>query len=110
MKSIYSLSPLLVLAVSAALSTACREGQSATATYEVQGMTCDACAANIETSVGKMEGVLAVEASYKDGKCVVTYDASKVKPAAIEAVVDDMGYPADLAADLAADPAYPQKR
>ena len=110
MKSIYSLSPVLVLAASALLSTACREAQSATATYEVQGMTCDACAANIETSVGKMEGVLAVDASYKEGKCVVTYDASKVKPAAIEAVVDDMGYPADLAVDRTSDPAYPQKR
>lgn len=107
MKTIFSLSAaLLVLAVPAALSTGCREAQSATATYKVQGMTCDACAANIETSVGKIEGVLTVDASYKDGHCVVTYDTAKVRPAAIEAVVDGMGYPADLSADLA----EPQKR
>lgn len=111
MKTIFSFSPVFaVLAVLAVLFTACREAQSATATYHVEGMTCDACAANIETSVGKIEGVLAVEASYKDGRAVVTYDADKVKPAAIEAVVDGLGYPADLAADLASDPAGPQKR
>ena len=107
MKTIFSLSSaLLVLTVPAVLSTGCREAQSATATYEIQGMTCDACASNIETSVGKIEGVHTVDASHKDGRCVVTYDAAKVKPAAIEAVVDGMGYPADLAADLTG----PQKR
>lgn len=110
MKTIFSFSVLAVPAVLAVLSTACREAQSATATYEIEGMTCDACASNIETSVGKIDGVLAVEASYKDGRAVVTYDADKVKPGAIEAVVDDLGYPTDLAADLAADPAEPQKR
>jgi copper ion binding protein len=104
---ILSFSPVLVvLAVLSVLSSACREAQSATVTYKIEGMTCDACASNIETSVGKIDGVLAVEASHKEGRAVVTYDAGKVKPGAIEAVVDDLGYPADLSAD----PAEPQKR
>jgi copper ion binding protein len=111
MKTILSSSPVLAaLAVLAVLSTACREARSATATYKVEGMTCDACASNIETSVGKIDGVLAVEASHKEGRAVVTYDAGKVEPGAIEAVVDELGYPADLTADLASDPAEPQKR
>lgn len=108
MKTIFSFSP--VLALLAVLSSACHEARSATVTYKVEGMTCDACASNIETSVGRVDGVLAVEASHKEGRAVVTYDAEKVKPGAIEAVVDGLGYPADLAADLAADPAEPQKR
>lgn len=108
---ISSFSPVLaVLAVPLVLSTACREARSATATYEIEGMTCDVCASNIETSVGRIDGVLAVEASYKEGQAVVIYDAGKVKPGAIEAVVDGLGYPADLAADQASDPAEPQKR
>ncbi|HJX29089.1 MAG TPA: heavy-metal-associated domain-containing protein [Thermoanaerobaculia bacterium] len=111
MKHILSFSSVLVVpAVLAVLSTGCREARSATATYKIDGMTCDACASNIETSVGKIEGVVAVEASYKEGQAVVTYDADKVAPGAIEAVVDGLGYPADLADAPASDPAEPQKR
>ena len=71
---------------------ACQRAEPVTATYEVRGMTCDACAANIQTSVGRIEGVLDAQVSYKDGKAEVTYDPGKVESGAIEAAVKDMGY------------------
>ena len=63
-----------------------------TATYKVEGMTCDACAANIETSISEIEGVHSARVSFADGKAEVTYDPARVQPGAIEAAVQGMGY------------------
>lgn len=71
---------------------ACQRAEPVTETYEVRGMTCDACAANIQSSVGRIEGVLDAQVTYKDGKAEVTYDPGKVAPGAIEAAVQGMGY------------------
>jgi copper chaperone CopZ len=87
----------MLLALSLLLSLACQRAEPShpvTATYKVGGMSCDACASNIQTSVGAIEGVVSAEVSYKDGKAEVTYDPGKVKPEAIEAAVQRMGYTA----------------
>ena len=74
---------------------ACQRAEPVTAIYEVRGMTCDACAANIQSSVERIEGVVGAQVSYKDGKAEVTYDPGKVAPGAIEAAVQGMGYSAE---------------
>lgn len=86
-KILLSLSLLLGLG-----ALACQRAEPVTATYEVRGMTCDACAANIQSSVGRIEGVLDARVTFKDGKAEVTYDPGKVAPGAIEAAVKGMGY------------------
>lgn len=86
--------PLCLLLVLGA--TACREaGPPATATYKVGGMDCDGCASNVQTSVGKIDGVLSVRVSYKDGRAEVTYDPGELKPGAVEAAVERMGFTAE---------------
>ena len=72
-----------------------RAAPPSTATYEVEGMTCDACAANIETSVGEIEGVLSARVSYEDGRAEVTYDPARLAPGAVEAAMERMGYTAE---------------
>lgn len=85
----------ILLSLSLLLSLACQRTEPATATYKVGGMTCDACAANIETSVGEIEGVLSARVSYKEGEAEVTYDPGKLEPGAVEAAVKRMGYTAE---------------
>jgi len=84
----------MLLALSLLLSLACQRAEPVTTTYKVGGMSCDACASNIQTSVGAIEGVVSAQVAYKDGKAEVTYDPAKVKPGAIEAAVQRMGYTA----------------
>lgn len=76
-------------------TVACRGAEPVTATYKVDGMTCDACAANIETSVAAIDGVVSARVSYKDGRAEVTYDPGQVEPGAVEAAVQSMGYTAE---------------
>ena len=77
------------------LAAACQRTEPVTATYEVKGMTCDACAANIQSSVGRIVGVVDAHVSFADGTAQVTYDPAKVEPGAIEAAVEGMGYAAE---------------
>jgi mercuric ion binding protein len=84
---------LLTLCLLASL--ACRRAEPVTATYKVSGMTCDACAANIQTSVGAIDGVVSAQVSFEDGTAEVTYDPEQVQPEAIEAAVQHMGYAAE---------------
>jgi Cu+-exporting ATPase len=82
---------LLIFAVLAA----CQRTEPVKATYAVGGMSCDACARNIETSVGSLEGVLSAHVSFKDGKAEVTYDPRTLEPGMVEAALQGMGYTAE---------------
>lgn len=84
----------LLLSLSLLLSLACHKVEPVKATYKVGGMSCDACASSIQTSVGEIEGVLSAQVSFKDGQAEVTYDPAKLKPGAVEAAVQRMGYTA----------------
>jgi copper chaperone CopZ len=95
MKRACSLAVGLSFLVFSFLAGACRRAEPVTATYKVGGMTCDACAANIQTSVGGIEGVLSADVSYKEGAAEVTYDPEKLEPGAVEAAVKRMGYTAE---------------
>ncbi len=62
--------------------------------FDVSGMSCAACAANIERSVGKQPGVLEVQVQLLTNSMVVTYDAAKTGIEQIEKSVEKAGYEA----------------
>jgi copper ion binding protein len=87
---------LLALALCLALVTGCR-GAPPTMQVElaVSGMTCEDCVQAITHEVGRLEGVRSVRVDLEAGTAVVTYTKGVIEPAAIEAVIDQIGYDAE---------------
>ena len=50
----------------------------------------------MKLAVRKLDGIHQVEASYKEGKAVVVYEASTVTPEEIKAAIDKVGFKAEL--------------
>lgn len=61
-------------------------------TIPVLGMTCAACSAAVERSVGKVGGVRSVEVDLLSKRMRVDYDEELADRRAIEAAVEDAGY------------------
>ena len=57
----------------------------------IEGMTCASCAARIERSLNKLEGVTA-SVNYATEKAAVEYDPSEVTPDALVEAVEQVGY------------------
>ena len=68
----------------------------ATATFDVEGMTCGGCALATEMSVKKLDGVASADAEYDEatgeGRCTVEYDPSAVDTDAIAAAIEEAGF------------------
>ena len=64
--------------------------------YNVTGMTCSACSANVEKSVRKVEGVNSVNVSLLTNSMVVEYDGAETGNDAVIAAVEHAGYGASL--------------
>ncbi|WP_053982859.1 heavy metal translocating P-type ATPase [Niameybacter massiliensis] len=64
--------------------------------FKVNGMTCSACVAHVEKSVGKLEGVNKVNVNLFNNTMQVSYDVDKLNPEAIIAAVESGGYSAEL--------------
>ncbi len=58
----------------------------------LEGMDCSDCVTVIEHSLGRMEGVLAVNVNYAASKLLVEYDKQKIDRPAIEKRVRSLGY------------------
>ena len=65
--------------------------------YNITGMTCAACQANITRHVQKLEGVEKVDVNLLSNSMTVSYDDAKTNPEAIIKVVTDIGYGATKA-------------
>lgn len=63
-------------------------------TFDVLGMTCASCQANVTKAVSKLEGVDAVDVSLLSNSMKVEYDPETVTPQQIEAAVSNIGYEA----------------
>ncbi|QHC35865.1 heavy-metal-associated domain-containing protein [Komagataeibacter xylinus] len=63
-------------------------------TLNVQGMTCDGCAAKVKRALEGVDGVSMVEVSLEQGKAFITYDARSTNPEDLYAAVDDAGFDA----------------
>ena len=60
--------------------------------FNITGMTCAACQANITKKVGKLEGVAGVDVSLLANQMSVEYDESAVDAGKITAAVQSIGY------------------
>lgn len=69
--------------------------------FEVTGMTCAACQANVEKAVNRLEGVDSVAVNLLTGGMTVLYDREKTNDDAIVAAVKDVGYGASVAGERA---------
>ena len=74
---------MFVLAMLTAVVTAVAAQTSETAVLKVSGMHCRACAATVEKTAKKVDGVAAVKASHPDGTATVTYNPVKTTPEAV---------------------------
>jgi copper chaperone len=62
-----------------------------TATYTVQGMTCDHCVRSVREEVGEVAGVRAVDVDLASGTLTVTSERPVELPA-IRGAVEEAGY------------------
>lgn len=63
-------------------------------TFDVIGMTCAACQANVTKAVSKLDGVQAVDVSLLSNSMKVDYNPDLVSPSQIEEAVHNIGYEA----------------
>lgn len=64
--------------------------------FNVTGMTCSACSAHVEKSVGKLDGVQSVAVSLMTNSMSVNFDPAKVTAGQIIHAVEQGGYGASL--------------
>jgi len=67
-------------------------GPAAAVSLPVTGMTCAACAANIERALTKLPGVGAVGVNYATNRATVTFDPAVLTIPAIVETIRDVGY------------------
>lgn len=63
-------------------------------TLSLRGMSCAACASNIENAIRSVPGVAGCNVNFGAEQAAVTYDANRTSIAAIQAAVDAAGYTA----------------
>jgi periplasmic mercuric ion binding protein len=79
---VLALSTMAVVFVSA--NQAAGTPQTAqTCTLKISGMVCSACAATVEKTGKKIDGVISIKASQPRGTAEITYDPAKTTPDAI---------------------------
>ena len=62
--------------------------------FEIKGMSCAACVANVEKAVAKLPGVEKAEVSLLANNMKAEYDAEKISAAEIISAVEKAGYEA----------------
>ncbi|MGV3685074.1 MAG: mercuric transport protein MerTP [Daejeonella sp.] len=62
------------------------------AIFIIQGMTCEACEAHVNTELSKVAGMLAYKTSYSEGNSLVTFDSSKSDLKTVAAAIKKTGY------------------
>ena len=62
--------------------------------YNIQGMTCEACEEQVNIELSKVKGVVAYATSYANKNSTITYDKSIVNIKKIEAAINNTGYKA----------------
>ena len=74
------------------LSTSSQKTDKKEITLGVSGMTCSACALNIEKVLKKREGVDTVAVNLELGRAKVSFDSSLISPKGIEEAIESIGY------------------
>lgn len=66
---------------------------SKTVTLSVPGMTCVTCPIAVKKSLSRVEGVTAVDVSFKDKQATVTFDDARATVEALTRATADAGFP-----------------
>jgi len=80
------------LAEKETLSTSSQKTDQTEITLGVSGMTCSACALNIEKVLKKKKGVNSVAVNLELGRAKVIFDPSLISPREIEEAIESIGY------------------
>ncbi len=59
------------------------EGGQSTATLQIEGLVCSACAANVERHLRAVDGVRSVEVDLESGQACVVYNGEQASPDAL---------------------------
>ena len=68
------------------------EANVETLNFNIEGMTCSGCEAQVENEVNKLSGIISVSASYDNENATVTFDKSKTSTEDIENAINSTGY------------------
>jgi len=63
-----------------------------TLTFDVKGMTCEACEEHVKHAVNELPGIIKAEASHKEATSKVEFDQTKVSVTQIEEAINGTGY------------------
>ncbi|MDF2609968.1 MAG: copper-translocating P-type ATPase [Lachnospiraceae bacterium] len=66
----------------------------ATKSYKIEGMTCAACARNVEKTTKKLQGVAESNVNFATEKLSIDFDESQISFADIQAAIEKAGYKA----------------
>ncbi len=69
--------------------------------FEAEGMTCGSCAARIQRTLAKQQGVSEAEVNYATGRAQVTIDPAAIDAEALQAAIDRLGYRLEPVPDAA---------
>jgi len=81
-------------AASTALASAPSVGRPALLQLDVEGMTCEGCAAGIEATLSRRAGVTKIEASYENSAARVWFDPARIKEQELIQAFEELGYKA----------------
>jgi copper chaperone len=68
-----------------------------TATFVVNGMTCNGCVRSVTNAIRQAPGVASVDVSLGEKRATVEYDPASGSPAAIVAAIEGAGFEARAA-------------
>jgi mercuric ion transport protein len=88
---------LLATASTVPQQSSTQNTEYATAILKVDGMDCKACAAGLQATLGRIEGVRKANVQYEQGKAIIEYNPAKVQPKTFIEQIDEAGFTAALA-------------
>lgn len=65
----------------------------------IEGMTCDACAANIKETLEETAGVKSADVTFKRKTAIVDFDENTVQQATLIKKIQDLGYRATVSGE-----------
>ena len=89
----------LILLIAMLAGTAAVADQDATATFDVDKMTCATCPIAVKKAMERVDGVKDVKVDYESKTAVVTFDPETTTTSAIGQASADVGFPATVKKD-----------
>ncbi|MGH2569126.1 MAG: mercuric transporter MerT family protein [Bacteroidota bacterium] len=83
-------------ATAQALLSESSQQTAAIAVLDIEGMDCRGCAKGLEATLGNLKGVKKAAVEFEEGRAVIEYDPTKVKPEQLVASVDETGFKARI--------------